>query len=40
VWLFCERQFKRVNGLPELVKVIATIEADYAPQPVPTKKTT
>lgn len=30
VWLYCEKQFKRVKGYAEIVQVIATIKAEHA----------
>jgi putative transposase len=39
VLLYCEQQFKRVNGVVGIAQVIATIEAEHAePQSAPTKK--
>jgi len=36
VLLYCEQQFKRMNGFAEIAQVIATIEAE--PQGVQTRK--
>ena len=39
VLLYCEQQFKRVNGFAGITQVLATIEAEHAePQPAPKKK--
>jgi hypothetical protein len=39
VLLYCEQQFKRVNGFAGIAQVIATIKAEHAePQSAPTKK--
>ncbi len=39
VLLYCEKQFRRVNGVAEIAQVISTIEAEHAEQQlVQTKK--
>jgi hypothetical protein len=39
VLLYCEHQFRRVNGVAWIAEVLASIEAEHAePQPVQTKQ--